>query len=116
MNNEDIGKKYRDENGNEFELMSFCDEPTVTFKDSKGENTTFSQHSILMKQLTPVRNTLSDKIVNVSITNDGYFNILHKSDIEDFIKELKNEFNKDLLASKLLIDATIDKLAGDKLL
>ena len=70
MKGEDIGKKYKDEDGNEFELISFCDEPTVTFKDSKGENTTFSQHSILMKQLTPVVKTLSDKIKTVNIFED----------------------------------------------
>lgn len=88
MNLEDIGKKYKNENGDEFELVSFCDEPTVTFKDSKGEKTSFSQHSILMKQLTPIKETLSDKIVNVPINGDGYFDMLYKSDVEDFIEDI----------------------------
>ena len=88
MRYEDIGKKYKDENGNEHELVSFSDEPTVTFKDSKGEKTTFSQHSILMKRLTTIKKTLSDKIVSISINGDGYFDMLYKSDVNDFIKDI----------------------------
>ena len=87
MRYEDIGKKYKDENGNEHELISFCEEPTVTFKDSKGDTTTFSQHSILMERLTPIKKKLSDKIRNTNTLN-GNVNVIQVADVNDFIKDI----------------------------
>ena len=59
----------------------------LTFKDSKGDTTTFSQHSILMERLTPIKKKLSDKIRNTNTLN-GNVNVIQVADVNDFIKDI----------------------------
>lgn len=60
--------------------------------------------------------TLSDKIIRKYPHIDYVKEMILVEDVKEFIKELKENFAKEILYDKEIIVKRIDKLAGDKLI